>query len=116
MTLQLKCGKSLKIDRHISGLDEIAARIKAKIYPKKLPELRTSLKTGKTLQFGPISLKSTGIGLRDENILWNQVKRINLQAGFLVVELHVESSKKIAVDQVPNIELLIQLIQEGVDV
>ena len=116
VTVYPKDGMPIKLDNQIKKLDELGARIKAKIYPRLLIELRSELKTGENLSFGPITLNLQTITIRGNEIPWGQVTRINPRAGFLVVELKNQRGKKIPVEQIPNIELFIQLIQEGVEV
>ena len=115
-TLYPLLGKPIQLDSRLPNLDELTARVKARLYPRLLPELRTALRGGDQLYFGPVTLHTRAVHLRGREIPWEQVALINLRAGYLVVELHQQRAKKIPVGQIPNVELLIQLIQEGVDV
>jgi len=107
-------GKPIQLDYQIQNLDELCARIKAKIYPKFLPEYRLALNSGENLEFGPISINSNTITIQNKAISWNLISQISPQTGFLVVEVENEKDLKIPLEKIPNIELLIQLIQEGV--
>jgi hypothetical protein len=46
--------------------------------------------------------------------LWPEVKRVSVVKGDLVVELVDRSSRRIPIDQIPNFEILLQLIDQGV--
>jgi hypothetical protein len=108
-------GNPIQISRHIQKLDELSARIKAKIYPKLIKELRSSLNSGQNLYFGEIALNLQGIKIKTKEYLWDQVSMINIRSGFLVVELTNHRAKRIPVGKIPNIELVLQIIQEGVE-
>ncbi len=107
-------GKPVRVDDHIRSLPELAARLKAKVYPALLPQLRTRFREGEPLHFGPVTLYQDEIQLRNQAISWNQVAHIDIQAGYLMVESEHRKPIRIAAGHIPNIELLIQLLQEGV--
>jgi len=120
-TIFLLGGDQIKFDKRIRGLDELCARIKAKVYPRLLPNYRAVLKNGGTLSFGMISFNQQTITIRNDGLLsqetivpWKQVSRLEPRDGFLVVEFYEKRGIKIPVGQVPNTEILIQLIQEGI--
>ena len=108
-------GKPIRLHRNLDKLTELVARIKAKIYPHKLAELRATLKAGEALSFGVISLDQRWLHLKNKGYSWDQVALIDICAGHLVVEFTNHRARKIPVDQIPNVELMIQLIQEGVE-
>ncbi len=112
--IHLKDGSHLKFDARIPGLDDLAARIKAKIYPKRIQTLKSAFQNKETLQFGPVGIDWQQIQLQNQTYRLDQVRAVGLQAGFLMVELHDHTAHRITIGQIPNIELLIQLIREGV--
>ncbi len=114
LTLFSRGGKALAIDSRIRNTDELSARIKAKIYPKLLVQSRLLLREGNEIPFGPLALKSSGIKIRGRFFAWEQVSRIHVQQGLLVVECENSRTRKIAVREIPNIEILIQLMREEV--
>ena len=95
--------------------NELIARIKGKVYPHLLPTLRADLRSGKNLYFGPIVVDQKRLNLQGKTYPWEQVNLINLCKGHLVIKFRNRRDQKIPVEQIPNIELLIQLIQEGVE-
>ncbi len=113
VTLLPSNGKPIKLDSRIPKLDELSTRIKAKIYPRLIPELRSSLNSGSTLQFGPIQINRNSIQIRDRTYSWDQITGIQVIKGSLVVGVENRTGFRIPVRDIPNIELFIQLIQEG---
>lgn len=108
-------GEAIDIDDHICDLPDLAARIKARIYPRLLPNLRAAFEAGDMLHFGPIAIDKNALYVRRQEIPWEQVSRLNVEAGILVVEFQSRRAIKIPAGKIPNIELLIQLLQEGVN-
>jgi hypothetical protein len=50
-----------------------------------------------------------------QTIPWEKLRSVDVVSGFLVVELSDYSRRKLPVSKIPNIELLLQLIQQGVN-
>ncbi len=115
LTLHLVKGKLIHIDDHIRDLPELIDRIKAKIYPQLLPKMRTAFNKGETLNFGPVIIHQNAIKVREQQILWNQVTRLNVESGKLIVESLSRHPIRIPTRKIPNVELLIQVLQEGVN-
>lgn len=114
LTICAQSGKLIRIDDRITKLPELTARLKAKIYPRQLPQLRAAFRKGDSLNFGPIIIHKKLFKVREQEIPWEQVARLNVVSGQLVVESHSNQKIKIAVGKIPNVDLLIQLLQEGV--
>lgn len=107
-------GKAVTIDSRIKNANELSARIKAKIYPKLLVQARLQLRDGNEVPFGPLALMVSGIKIRGRFTAWEQVSRIHIQQGFLMVEFENSKTQKVAVREIPNIEIFLQLISEEV--
>ncbi len=114
ITLHPHIGPAVRIDPRIPHLPELAARIKGKLYPHLLQALRSQRQAGQNLYFGSVSLAPTGIDLKGTVYPWEQVVLINLESGYLKIDLANHRKKKVSVADILNIELLIQLIQEGI--
>lgn len=113
-----------------SALPTAITQIKASLYPRLLPDLRVQLRRGEWAPFGPLSIHATrglATGGRRNNPLpagqrgptgneipWAAVRRIQVRAGFVVVESTQQADISISVGHIPNLELLLQLIQEEV--
>ncbi|MBE9523512.1 MAG: hypothetical protein IMY76_00330 [Chloroflexi bacterium] len=109
-------GKPITLNDRIPKIMELAGRIKAKIYPRLLPNLREKMSKGNPLNFGPITLQQDSLHLQGKAIPWDQITSINVQRGRLIVESGTNSPIKIPAGQIINIELLIQLLQDGVEI
>lgn len=107
-------GAALRIDDRLQNLPDLMARVKAKLHPRWLPQMRAALQRGETLSFGVVSVHQGGIRLRGREMPWAQVSCLSVVRGHLVVESGPMRRVKIPVYKIPNVELLIQLLQEGV--
>jgi hypothetical protein len=120
-TIFLVDGDQIHLESRIRGLDELCARVKAKIYQKLLPKYRSALKNGETISFGRVSFNQHMISIQKKGFIreavtipWRKVSKLEPRDGFLVVEFSQNRGLKIPVGQVPNVEILIQLIQESI--
>lgn len=115
-------GKPIALPGAIQNLPELLTLIKARLYPRLLPHLQANLESGQWLYFGPIAIQKEGIQISGKgtfdhprSVDWSQVVRMNILSGYLVVELSDNTTHKLPVSKIPNIELLLQLIQTGVN-
>ena len=107
-------GKPIAIRGSFENLPECITRLKARLYPILEAALKPLFVEGKWIYFGPVAVQRDALRLYRLQLPWNDVKRVSISKGDLVVELSDQSSKRIAVDQIPNIEILLQLIDQGV--
>jgi hypothetical protein len=114
VTLHPHIGQPVRIDPRTPDLADLSARIKGKIYPRLLKEFRTLRLAGKNLYFGPITMTPVGLTLSDQTFNWNQIARMDVSNGKLTIQMKDGHRIKISVGEIPNVELLIQIIQEGV--
>jgi len=113
-------GMPITLDNHLGNLLELTTRLKANLYPRLLPGLRTRYQTGHQLNFGPISIHLKSVTIRDRQIPWEQVSHITVLSGHLIVETHDHVSDhsnniRIPGNQIPNLELLLQVLQRGLN-
>jgi hypothetical protein len=131
--LLLSGGK--KIDLFESGdrpgglkdLPELVSRIKSNLYPRLMQKYNSAFSAGQVLTFGPITVQRQEMqiqihprGKYSSPIPWDQVRHITVKSGYLVVELiqspdPVQYQKRFPVSQIPNLELLLQIIKENVE-
>ncbi len=114
LTILTQSEKGIRVDDRIPNLSEVTERIKAKIYPSLLPQLRAALQKGDSLYFGPVTLHKKTFQLRGREIPWELIARLSVVSGQLVVESKFNQKFKVPVGKIPNVDLLIQLLQEGV--
>jgi hypothetical protein len=109
-------GKPIKLVSQLPNCEELCARIKGKIYPRLLREMRASFTFGEELSFGPIHFNQKEITIQGKQFSWDQIGSLQPQRGHLVVKINNHRKKVIPIRKIPNFELFIQLIHEGVKV
>lgn len=107
-------GKPITLAGAYENLPECITRIKAKMYPRLIAELRPMYSGGKWVYFGPVAIRQDTLRLGKKQFPWTKVKRVSIEKGELVVELFDHPSKRIPLASIPNFELLLQLIDQGV--
>jgi hypothetical protein len=111
-------GKPIRLPGSLENLAELLTRIKAALYPRLLPRMQAAFEAGKPLYFGLLAVTQTTLRLEGDEPLrslpWEQVAHIGVQSGML--EIHLASDEKIRmpIQDIPNLELLLQIIQSGV--
>ncbi len=112
--LILLTGKSIKLPERLQNLPELISRIKAHLYPRLFPKLLAEFRSGAWMAFGPVAIQSRGLRLDKREISWRQVKQIDVRAGMLMIEFNDRPPQKLPVDRIPNLELVLQLINQGI--
>lgn len=118
-------GRPIRLNESLAELPELSACIKERLYAQLKPRLHANLAAGQWLYFGPLSIQAQGIRLprrwprrSGPTIPWKALERITVQSGYLMVELnhHARSGrlKPIPVSHIPNLEILLDLLQQGV--
>lgn len=114
-------GKPIRLDGSITNLAELTSRIKAKVYPRLLRQLRSALGAGEDLFFGPVTINRDQLQFDPGRLratkqrTWRQVSNITIRNGRLVLDSQNHGPLSVPVNRIPNLELLIQLIKEGVE-
>ena len=118
-TLYPNVGRPVHLRGDLQNFPDLISRIKASLYPRLYPGLSAGFHAGQWLYFGPLSVQSQGLRLAT-TIPWPQVDRLEVREGCLVIALNGQGIRpdplKIPVSQIPNLELLLQLVQQGVKV
>jgi hypothetical protein len=133
VALLLSDGKKINLfesgDRRggLKNLSELVSRIKANLYPRLMQKYNSAFSAGQVLTFGPVSVQRQELriqihhrGKYSSSIPWDQVRHITVKSGYLVVELiqspdPVQYQRRFPVSQIPNLELLLQIIKENVE-
>jgi hypothetical protein len=120
LTIHLTQGKPLTFDDRVDNLLELTTRLKANLYPRLLPGFRIRFQAGQQLAFGPVSIQASSIMIRERQHSWEYVNRITILAGNLVIETRIHESGnlksfRLPVIQIPNLELLFQVLQRGLN-
>jgi hypothetical protein len=131
--LYLKGGRTVRLVEAVSGWDNLAAlfgparienlpelitRLKAHLYPRLYPALQAGFLAGRAVAFGPVSVQAQGLRMRPHNQAitpWSEIRRVTVRSGELMVELkHLQKGNSLAripVAKIPNLELLLKLIE-----
>jgi hypothetical protein len=114
-------GRPIRLRGPLYDMPGLISRIKARLYPGLLTRLREAFQSGSRLSFGPLAIQSQGLSLgmkrKDQPIdiiPWEQVIRVDVQDGRLVIELQNQPIQSIPVGKIPNLELMLDLIHQGV--
>ena len=125
-------GGPLTLGEDLENLPELVSRLKAGLYPRLLSGLTSDFESGKWLYFGPIAINKQGMRLRRNRsrnqqpqsersadkkgtfLTWDRIEHLTVHSGELVVELRDQSPNRIPVSRIPNLELLLQIIQQRV--
>ncbi len=107
----------------IHNLSELISRIKVNVYMRRLPIYRSSLQSGSSIDFGPVWISQKEISLhklgKTQAFSWDKVHQVSALGGDLVVELEPDGGSqpvhRFSISQIPNIELLFQIIREDIE-
>ncbi len=107
-------GKPIPLYDALQDFPELLTQIKAKLYPRLLPGLKTSFEAGQWAYFGPIAINRESFNYKKHPHPWSEVKQLTIEKGALVVELENRAHLRLPVSKIPNLEILLQLIHLGV--
>jgi hypothetical protein len=105
-------GSPLTLDDRFRDLAGLAETIKARLYPLLLPELRKQLQANQWVYFGPVRFTRTELHVGTHTFPWEQVTSLRVHAGVLSIERPARSPLRLPVAKIPNVELLLQLVEE----
>lgn len=106
-------GKPIRISDAIENLPDLLSRIKANLYPRLMPVLKEQFLAGKWIYFGPLAIQRKYLRIRKSQYLWSQVAHIQVEQGYLVINLRDHPRQRLAIGQIPNWELFLQLVNMG---
>lgn len=113
-------GRPIRLDDRLQNLAELVSRIKASLYPRMLPDMKANFQAGKWLYFGPLAVQANAIRMHQSKITWEQIEDLQVKDGYLAVSWKEQQEpfrdERIPIAEIPNLELLLQIIREGVKV
>lgn len=107
-------GRELYIQDSLSNIGELIQRIKAKTFPRLRNSVISKFQNGDDVSFGPINISSKYLEFKTYQYPWSRLKDIHINSGKLVIELHNQQRITIPVKDIPNIEILLQLLMDGI--
>ena len=116
----------------VPEVPEMIAKIKEKFYPQLKARLEAQSSTGQPLWFGPLMIQSDALvlprrithhdyylylprRLKSRAIPWQDIRYLAVQCGMLVVKSGNYGTKHIPVSQIPNLELLLDFVEQKVN-
>jgi hypothetical protein len=109
-------GKSIHLDDSLQDLPNLLTHLKSQLYSRISPILQSDFNQGKWLHFGPISIQQNTIQIHKKQYIWSEVEQISVNRGKLIIKANPKSIHSLPVSKIPNIELLLQIIQQEVKV
>jgi len=106
--------KPLTLSKHFLGVPKVIEIIKSRLYPLVWPQLKSAFLSGDSANFGSISVNADFLGISKRSFSWSSVARLYTEGGFMVVEFHDNSTHKVPTIDIPNIELLLNMIEWGI--
>ena len=106
--------KPIPLNGRLENLSELVLKIKNEIYPRLTNQLMERFAGGEWLQFGKITVHNRGLRLGRKKLTWDQVKAVRVRSGFLVIELTSGGRLRLAVSHIPNVEILLHLLDSGI--
>ena len=113
VTMYPTTGDSIQLGARLRNLTNLTRGIKRRIYPRIYKEMRAKLSTEQWLYFGPLKINHETFHLR-RDIPWDQIKEIRVASGSLIIELNKRKRYRIPTAKIPNLELLLKLIDEEI--
>lgn len=105
-------GRPLTLDDRFRDLAGLAETIKAHLYPLLLPELRKQLQTNQWVYFGPLRFNRTELDPGSTPLPWTEITSLSVHAGYLLIERPNRLPLRLPTAKIPNVELLLQLVEE----
>lgn len=108
-------GKALELNEEIGNVRGLVQKIQAAIYPHIYMEAAERFNSGKTVNFGKITIGQKGLEVGKRMIPWEEVGRIEFKKAQLHVVRNDQARSRagtVAADSVPNFPVLIALVQQ----
>ena len=113
-TLTTTNGESIILDDRLKYAGDAAYAIKQALFALLRPPALARYKAGEALTFGPLTVqKQAGLQLEGKRYPWDGIKEVQVLNGRLRVTLTSGKTHEARASQIPNLELLCQII--GVD-
>jgi len=104
-----------KIDGSIDHFEQLVNEVEAKVYPTFYLDCQEILAAGKSISFGVIQLDQQGIKFNEEIILWNQVAKMTVAKGNVILKYWIAaklSELKTPANTIPNLPVLLKLADD----
>lgn len=103
----------------IENLPELITQIKSAVYVHLYPTFRDKFRAGELVSFGPVEIQKKYLNIRRYNIKpsslkipWSDITSMTIRSGYLLVKLHNNSVYRIRAAKIPNLEILLYLVED----
>lgn len=115
LSIHTVTGRQIRLDGRFQKIASLTRRVKSNLYPRLWPAMCEQLHSGRPVQFGRLAVHPQAFYLGNRPIPWEQVTRLSIRSGYLVVESPAGGPLRIPVAQIPNLELMLQLVEWGIN-
>jgi hypothetical protein len=114
LTIYPKTGKPITLDDRIQDLSRLTSQLKPLYYSILMPAIRSRFYADRWISFGPLAVNRQALRVKNKLYPWKLVEDISLQAGTLIIRINGVRAIRFPIRKIPNLELMISIIQEGV--
>jgi hypothetical protein len=107
-------------ESEVQNLLHLVTQIKSSVYIHLKPRLQESYRIGNVVYFGPLevhkkylSLKLRFIGFAFKQVNWKDIEFVTIKSGHLLLKLHTHKQYRIRISRIPNLEILMFLINDS---
>jgi hypothetical protein len=118
-TLQKADGSRLKLDDKLKKIEALGQLTGQKVASYQYDRLLQMLRSGQTVQLGPVALSKESISVSKKNYTWDEVEQIGIQKGYLSVKKKGGgwfSGASAPVSAIPNLDALFAVVNQVVKV
>ncbi len=110
-TLTKNGGEKLILDNGIKDVEDLMSVVKDAVYRLIGPALEQRYESGEALTFGPATVqRQNGLTLEGKLYAWKDIQNVEVNEGEFRVMLRTGQKHKTYAAEIPNVELLCQLI------
>lgn len=112
--IYLNTGKSIELTNRYQNIPRLVEIVKSIIYPLIWPSIKSTFRSGGSAQFGRLTLTRENLKIAKKIFPWESVDGLRVESGMLVVELRDDSDHQVPIAAIPNLELLLQFVDWGI--
>lgn len=111
--IHLKGGSTIRIHPAIRNQPDLISYIKSQIYPAIFKQYQQYVSKNGNIKFGPLTFQNKYIMHQQKIIPWENIESMCIESGNLFVEF-IDKKRKLQIptENIPNIELLLLLINQ----
>jgi hypothetical protein len=118
-TLQKLDGSRLRLDNKFKQIEALGRFVSQKVAPYQYDRLLQKLRSGQTVQLGPIAINKDGIAVGKKSYPWNEVEQVSIQKGYVSIKKRAGgwfSGASAPVAAIPNLDAFFAVVNQIVKV